>query len=152
MTTELATRSRIPAMSDKAIDRVRTFERENAKRPQTPITTHHLIHAGLYARTITIPAGVALTGALIKRSTVLILNGDALVATDGDGGVRFTGYHVLHASANRKQAFVALTDTQLTMLFATEARDVQAAEEEFTDEAGLLFSRHGENITTITGE
>jgi hypothetical protein len=143
-------RSVIPAMNDAAVERVRAMERIARKLPQTPITTYHLIHAGMYARTITIPAGVVLTGALIKRATILILSGDATV-TIGAGVVRVTGYHVLAASAQRKQAFLAHADTNLTMLFPTAAQDVRAAEEEFTDEADLLFSRHGENVINITG-
>lgn len=143
----------IPPMSLAAVDRVRAFEVENLKREQVPIVTHHLIHAGMYARTITIPAGVVLTGALIKRATILIVNGDAQVAR-GDDTVRLTGYHVLPASAHRKQAFYSYADTDLTMLFPTAAQDVRAAEEEFTDEAELLFSRRedAENVIIITGE
>ena len=127
------------------------LEKANGVLPQVPITTYHLIHAGLYARTITIPAGVLLTGALIKRSTLVILNGDVTVA-NGDKSERLIGYNVLPASAHRKQGFFAHADTQITMLFATSARDVQSAEEEFTDEAHRLFSRHGENVVNITGE
>lgn len=141
----------IPAMTTEAVARVRDFERLNLAHPQTAITTRHLIHAGMYLRTITIPAGVVLTGALIKRATALILHGDAEVAT-GDGSQRLTGYHVLPASAHRKQAFLAYADTYLTMIFPTSATDVRAAEEEFTDEAELLMSRQGENVVNITGE
>lgn len=141
----------IPAMSLEAVTRVRQLEAANMQREQTPIVTHHLIHAGMYARTITIPANTVLTGALIKRATILIFNGDATV-TLGDGVKRLTGYHVIAASAHRKQAFLAHTDTQLTMLFPTQARDIESVEAEFTDEAELLFSRHGENVVQITGE
>jgi hypothetical protein len=143
---------RIPSMSLAAVSKVREFERINLQCEQTPIATHHLFHAGLYARTITIPAGVVLTGALIKRATVLILHGDVIVATGADHPVVYVGYHVLPASAHRKQAFIARADTHMTMLFATSAQDVHAAEAEFTDEADLLFSRNGENVVTITGE
>lgn len=141
----------IQSMSVPAVAKIRAFERINADREQTAIATDHLFHAGLYARTITIPADVVLTGALIKRATVLILSGDATVSTGGES-FRLTGYHVIPASAHRKQAFLAHADTHLTMLFATEAQDVPTAEAEFTDEADLLFSRHGENVVRITGE
>jgi hypothetical protein len=141
----------LPPMDRLAVDRIRGYEHAALQCEQTPIATHHLLHAGMYARTITIPAGVVLTGALIKRATVLVFNGDATVAI-GQGNVRMTGYHVIAASAHRKQAFLAHADTQLTMLFPTTARSVAAAEDEFTDEADLLFSRHGENAVTITGE
>lgn len=141
----------IPAMSPQAVSKVRAFENLVRQAPQTPIATHHLIHAGMYSRTITMPADTVLTSALIKRATILIVDGDATVAV-GDDTLRLTGYHVLPASAHRKVAFLAHADTHLTMLFPTGATDVHAAEEEFTDEADLLFSRHGENFIRVTGE
>ena len=141
----------IQSMTGAAISGVRELERLNAQLPQVPATTFHLVHAGLYARTITIPAKSLLTGALIKIATVLIVSGDVDV-TLGDGVTRLTGYHVLAAQAGRKQAFLAHADTQLTMVFATSSKDIQHIEDEFTDEADLLFSRKGENIVTITGD
>lgn len=120
--------------------------------PQLPIATHHVIHGGLYARTIRIPAGTLLTGAEIKRATLLIFNGHASIAVD-DGTIELVGYHVLPASAGRKQAFLAHADTDLTMIFPTAAMTVEACEAEFTDEAHLLMSRHSDrNTVTITGE
>jgi hypothetical protein len=138
-------------MTVAAINKVRALEKQLLQCKQEPVTTYHLIHAGMYARTITIPAGLVLTGALIKRATILILNGDAVVGT-GESTLHLAGYHVIPASANRKQAFHALADTQLTMLFPTTAENTKDAEEEFTDEVDLLFSRYGENVINITGE
>jgi hypothetical protein len=149
--TELAVRSTIPAMSPRAIANVRELEARVLALPQTPIETHHAFHAGVYARTIMAPAGTLLTGALIKIATLLILDGDADVYLDGESR-RFTGYHVLPASAGRKQAFVTHADTHLTMLFATQAKTVEDAERAFTDEADLLGSRRDSNRITITGE
>ena len=129
--------------------RVQEFERQNLEREQVPITTHHLIHAGMYARSITIPAGVALTGALIKIATILVVSGDVTVAT-GEDSVRLVGTHVIPASAHRKQAFLAHEDTHLTMLFPTKARDTGSAEREFTDEFERLFSNQFQNVINIT--
>lgn len=144
---------RIPAMSKLAVDKVRQLENVVLKAPQTDISTEHLFHAGVYARTITIPKGVVLTGALIKLATVLIIFGDIFVYL-GDKSTRFRGYNVIPASANRKQAFLALSDVYMTMLFRSDAKSVLEAEEEFTDEAHLLFSRHksARNHTVVTGE
>jgi hypothetical protein len=141
----------IRPMTEPTIDAVRDLERLNLQFNQTPIATQHLIHAGMYARTIMIPAGVLLTGALIKRATTLVLSGDASFLTE-DGPTRIAGYCVIPASAHRKQAFLAHADTHLTMLFPTTARTVWDAEDEFTDEADLLMSRHGENEVVITEE
>lgn len=147
----IATHYGIPAMSPAAIDKVRQLEAQALTLPQVDIPTRHVIHGGMYARTIRIPAGVLLTGALIKIPTVLIFSGRASVFLDGET-VEISGYHVLPASAGRKQAFLAHEDTELTMLFPTAATTVEEAESQFTDEAHLLFSRTGENVVAITGE
>ena len=139
---------RISSMSAASIDNVRNLERVALAMPQIPIATEHVFHAGVYARTIVIPAGVILTGALIKRSTLLIIDGDAVVYMD-DGSVEIHGYNLLLASANRKQAFVALSETSVTMIFATDAATTEEAENEFTDEAPSLFSRHSDAINRI---
>lgn len=133
--------TQIAAMSDGAIGQVRRLEDALLDGPQIDIPTEHVLHAGMYGRTVRIPAGVVLTGALIKIATLLIVNGDVSVFTGGET-LRLTGYHVIPASAGRKQAFIAHADTTLTMLFPSQAATVEQAEAEFTDEADLLLSRH----------
>ena len=143
----------IPAMSDKAIDKVCQLEHQALQMPQTPLPTSQLLHGGIYARTIKIPAMTLITGALIKIATTLIINGDAL-AFIGNDTIELKGYNILPASAHRKQAFVAKTETYLTMIFPTLAKTVEEAEEEFTDDAHLLLSRIQieNNHIMITGE
>ena len=144
---------RLVSMSPEAVDKVRRLEANLKDLPQVDIRTEHLIHGGMYARTVRIPAGTVLTGALIKRATVLIVSGECAVFTGG-GVLELHGYHVLPGSAGRKQAFMARTDTCLTMLFPSNATSVEQAEAEFTDEVHLLLSRQdeGKNLITITGE
>lgn len=143
----------LPRMDDAAIEQVRTLETALLQAPQLAIKTHHVFHAGMYARTIRIPAGAGLTGALIRVPTLLIVNGDVTVFIGGETR-RLTGYHVLPASAGRKQAFIAHADTDLTMLFPSNAHSVEQAEAEFTGEAHLLLSRQQAEHDTvvITGE
>lgn len=138
---DLVTRPSIPAMTPAAIDRVRLLEGERAALPQVPIRTEHLLHAGMYARTVYVPAGVLITGVLIKVATVLIVEGDALIYLGHEKPLEVAGYNVLPASAGRKQAFVARSDMRLTMIFPTTAATVEEAEREFTDEVDLLASR-----------
>lgn len=147
-----ATRSAIAPMTPEAIDKVRQLEARTAELEQVEIPTDHVLHGGMYARTIKIPAGVLLTGAHIKRATTLVISGHVTVFV-GAGTIEINGYQVLPASAGRKQAFLAHADTFVTMLFPSEAASVEAAENEFTDEADRLLSRRQacESIT-ITGE
>lgn len=150
---ELTSIDRLPAMSEQAIERVRQATEAELQRPQIDLDTQHVLHAGMYARTIRLPAGVQITGALIKIATVVIVQGDVIVWF-GHGSRQLTGYNVLPASAGRKQAFLSLSETFITMIFPTDARDVESAERQFTDEADLLASRREgvPNQVVITGE
>ncbi len=130
----------LPAMGPSEVALVRELEAAALGLPQVAIHTDHAFHAGMYARTIMIPAGTALTGAEIKIPTILIISGDTLV-NGIDGATRYTGYHVALGLPGRKQAFVALQDTYLTMLFPTAVDTVDAAEREFTDEYEKLVTR-----------
>lgn len=133
----------LPSMPQTAVESVKRLEDEMLKMPQVHIATENFLHAGMYARTVMIPAGVVLTGAVIKIPTVLIFSGDAIVYT-ANGPERWTGYRVVLAPQGRKQAFFAQTNTHLTMTFPTSAKTVEEAEEEFTDEADRLLSRKQE--------
>jgi hypothetical protein len=152
---EIVLRPVIAAMSPHAIDVVRSLETELLALPQLPMETHHVLHAGLYARTWHIPAGSIVTGVLVKIATVLIVQGDAVlyVGTGDDmeaiGHRHLTGYSVLAGAAGRKQALVARSDVHATMIFPSRARTVEEAEAEFTDETGLLGSRRVDSINTI---
>lgn len=142
----------IPAMSKMAIEKVRELELMALQMPQEDINTSHVIHGGMYARSIIIPAGVMVTGALIKIATMLIVHGHVIVYI-GDDSIELNGYNVLPASANRKQAFLAKSDTYMTMIFPSDAETIKDAEEQFTDEVNRLISRNcGDNHIVVTGE
>ena len=134
----------LPAMTDEAVDQSRRAEARMLGMPQVNLPVSHALHAGMYHRTITIPAGVAITGALIKVPTLLVVDGDCEVFT-GNEVATLEGHNVLQCQPHRKQVFMALTDTHLTMIFPTQAATVEEAENEFTDEAARLQSRQGVN-------
>ena len=145
----------ITAMSPASIDHVRqleTFILAQEGRSIHTLETHHLLHGGQYSRTIRIAGGVVIVGVLTKIPTTLILHGDVTMTTE-EGSVRLCGYHVLSASAVRKQAFLMHSDTYLTMTFPTAALSVDEAEREMTDESDLLMSRHegAVNHIIVTG-
>lgn len=142
----------IPAMSQESIEQARKVETALSTLPQVEITTDHVLHAGVYTRTIFIPKDVVITGALVKRSVNLIISGHVIVYFGEGKGQEYIGHIVLTASAHRKQVFIAKEDTYLTMFFATQAKTIEEAECEFTDEVDLLVSRKGNNNVVITGE
>jgi hypothetical protein len=130
----------IPAMSPLAIAKVRELTNlSRANLPQYPFVTEHRLHAGMYARTVTIPATGLVTGVLVKIPTILILCGDLVVYMgEGEPPLRVNGQRVLLGSAGRKQAFLSQSEFTMTMCFATKAKTVAEAEAEFTDEIELL--------------
>jgi hypothetical protein len=152
MSNELIQKN-ISPMTSEEINRVRQLEDEILKLPQVDIATQHILHAGMYVRTIIVPTGVVLTGSLMKIPTLLIMQGHFLLFA-GDKTIELRGYNIFTGAANRKQAGVALSDTYVTMIFPTQAKTVLEAESEFTDEVHLLFSRYpdAKNHIIVTGE
>lgn len=145
--------ARVPAMTKAAMAKVRGVGIEDSALPQIALEMQHVLHAGLYARTLRLPPAVRMTGVLIKIATLVIVQGDCWVWL-GDKSRHLTGYNVLPASAGRMQAFWSVEETFITMVFPTDAKDVESAERQFTDEAGNLASRRSDtpNQIIVTGE
>ena len=142
----------IPATSEETIDKIRLIEDEIRNHEQIEFRTEHVFHAGMYARTVRIPAGNLFTSVLIKCPTLIILNGVCDVLS-GDSGVLIEGYNVIPAGAGRKTVYFTRTDIELTMIFPSSAKTVEEAESQFTDEVESLLSRtNNDDIVTITGE
>lgn len=130
----------VPAMSSQAVDTVRRMETLARKMEQISFVTRHTLHAGMYARTVTIPAGALITGAQVKRGTILIVCGDALIYVGADAPLQVRGYTVLPASAGRKQAFLTQSEVTITMVAPCDATTIAEAEASLTDETDLLPS------------
>lgn len=142
----------VPACTPETLELLDQVQDVLMNTPQIALMTEHVIHGGMYARTVRLDPGTIISGALVKVPTMLIVNGHARVFV-ADGWNEILGYNVLPASAGRKQLFVALSPVEITMVFPTSAKTVEEAENEFTDEADLLLSRRkGLDLTTVTGE
>lgn len=123
-----------------SVDAVRRLEAAVSDLPQIDLSTENLVHGGMCARTVLIPAGTVLTGALTNMDNVCVMFGDIEVTTD-EGAKRLTGYHVLPARAGAKRAGFAHADTWWTTIWPTELTDIEAIEDEATSESHLLQTR-----------
>lgn len=121
-------------------DTVRALEDHLLDLPQVDLGTDHVVHGGMCARTITIPADTLLTGALTNMDNLCVVCGDITVTTD-EGTTRLTGYHVLPAKAGAKRAGITHAPTMWTTIWPTTLTDIQAIEDEMTDEADQLQTR-----------
>jgi glyoxylate carboligase len=143
----------LPASTNETLAKVYEAEDYILTLPQIEIHTEHILHGGMYARTIRLAAGVVITGALFKVSTILVVNGLCAMFA-GDHWAQLDGFQVMAASKGRKQVFVTKEPTEITMIFRTDAKTVEDAENEFTDEADRLMSRtqDGDDVIIVTGE
>jgi hypothetical protein len=142
----------VPANSPEMLQVLNDVQDVLMAAPQIPLLTEHVIHGGMYARTVRLDPGTIISGAQVKVPTMLIVQGHARVFVRDDWQ-EIAGFNVIAASAGRKQLFVALSPVVITMVFKTAARTVEEAEAEFTDESDLLLSRRkGLDLTVITGE
>lgn len=133
------------AKVERVADLVRRVE-------QVGVVTEHVIHGGMYSRTVRLGAGIVATGTLMKVPTLLIVHGD-LDMLAGNERIEIRGYGVLAGSVGRKALFVTLSEVQMTMVSATKAQTVEEAERELTDEHEQLMSLRSESDTIlITGE
>jgi hypothetical protein len=86
------------------------------------------IHGGMYARQMSIPAGVVLTGKIHLADHICILSqGDLSVMTD-DGIKRIQAPFMFNARAGLKKIGYAHTDCTFTTVHATELTDLDAIE------------------------
>ena len=134
----------IPAAPPEVVERMREFE--GLIRPYEytfQVRMEHLLHAGIYARTARIEPLMIFTSVLIKIPTVLIVSGKCCVYAV-DRWYALDGYNVIPACAGRKMVYITLGPVEMTMLFPTEAKTVEEAEEGFTDEASELLSRRSD--------
>lgn len=133
----------IPEMSEEAIDKVVKLEEFVGKLPQVDLPTSHTLHGGVYTRTLKVPVGAVVVGALIKIPTTIIIEGNVVVYMDGEVK-ELIGYNVFIAAAHRKQAVVAKSEVNWTMIFRTDAKTIKEAEQEFTDEFDKLMTNKGD--------
>lgn len=138
----------LPATDQSMQERLNAAQEKLNKWEQVEIKTDHVLHAGMYSRTVTLPPGTAIIGVLVKVPTLVITVGSGMVMV-GDRWVQINGYHVITGSAMRKQAFVSDGALIVTMLFPTNARTVAEAEAAFTDETDSLLSHRQPYMNSV---
>lgn len=119
---------------------VKRLEELILQLPQVDLKTESVVHGGMCARTIFIPAGTVLTGALTSLDNICIVCGDITVTTD-EGPRRLSGYNVLGATKGYKRVGITHSDTWWTMMFKTDSLDPDEIEREMTDEYDALQTR-----------
>jgi hypothetical protein len=144
----------IEPSTPEAIEKVNRLTVAMRERlPAVPFVTEHLLHGGQYLRTVRLPANTLVAAVLFKRATSLIISGACTVYSN-DELIEVNGPHVVvPCAAGRKIALITRSELQATMSFPSDAKDVETAQKEFTDEYDQLppLSHEWEHVVTITG-
>jgi len=97
--------------------------------PQYEPPTEHLFHGGMYCRQVWRPAGCTIVGRVHKKEHFyMVVSGTVCVTTD-DGVQTITGPTLLCSKPSTKRAVHALTDALCMTFHATDAVDVEQAEQ-----------------------
>lgn len=93
-------------------EKILQYEELVKELPQVDIPVNHYIHGGMYAREITIPKGIILTGQIYKFDHFdIMISGDITVSTDDDEPRRLTGFNLFKGMSGKKRAGYAHEDT-----------------------------------------
>lgn len=105
---------------------------------QEEIPTQHMIHAGMYARWVTVKAGTTLTGHIYKYDHIEIMTEGVIAVTTDDGEVRLLrGFNIMPALSGKKRAAHVIEDTTWMTLHVvgnTQVADPEELQSQLTSE------------------
>lgn len=105
---------------------IKNFGDKCLEYPQVDLSVQQYLHAGMYTRSILIPAGTIATGMEVCVDTISVVCGDITVR--GEAGIkRYTGYHVLPGCAGKRRIGVAHSDTYWVTVFPTKQSTAEGA-------------------------
>jgi hypothetical protein len=114
-------------------ERVLRLERALESAPQVDCPVRHYFVPGMYAREMTIPAGVVLTGAVHKTEHLSTISAGRIIVQTDDGVIEIAAPYTFVSKPGAKRAGYALETTVWTTYHATETTDLDALVEELTE-------------------
>lgn len=99
------------------------LEAELLKLPQVEMPVDHTFCNGLYARTMHIPAGTVLTGAVHKDESFFVVRKGTLIVTTDDGTAQVGSGFMSVTKPNTKRAGIALTEVEVTTFHANPSNE-----------------------------
>lgn len=126
-------------------DNLSKLEAYSLTMPQVDVPVVHTVHGGMYARQVTIPAGITVTGQIYKSDHLeFMIEGDATVATEC-GPVRLQGFHSMSGHSGKKRAITAHKDTTWLTVHPTNGVDGDKIQNSITvfdfDELDEFYSK-----------
>lgn len=113
--------------------RVLAIERRIQKVPQINCPVRHYFIPGMYAREISIPAGVALTGAIHKQISIVVLSAGRMRLATEDGEIEIAAPFTMICNPGAKNLAVAIDNCVWTNFFVTTETDLDKLVSDLTE-------------------
>lgn len=113
--------------------KVERLEQELQAQPQVECPVKNYFVPGMYAREMTIPAGVVLTGAVHKTEHLSTISAGRIMVQTDEGVVEIAAPHTFISKPGAKRAGYALETTVWTTYHATTTTDLDKLVEELTE-------------------
>lgn len=114
-------------------EKVQALEDAILELEQTDCPVRHHFAPGMYAREITIPKGVVLTGAIHKTDNLVVLSKGKLQLVTEEGTKIIEAPCTLMCKAGAKNAALALEESVWTNFFPTTETDADKLIEQLTE-------------------
>lgn len=114
-----------------SINDVFSIERRMLEMPQVTLPVRHFFSPGVYARELSIPAGVCLTGAVHKYEQLNILSAGTMHVLTEEGIRLVSAPFTVVSPPGTKRIAYAVTDCVWTTILGTDEMDVEVIEQHF---------------------
>ena len=133
--------------------RALAIERRIQQVPQVNCPVRHYFIPGMYAREITIPAGTAITGAVHKQQSIVVLSAGRMRLDTADGVLEIAAPFTMICNPGAKNVAEAIEQCVWTNFFATTETDIDKLVEELTEStaADLLGGAHNKQLLNTQG-
>ena len=113
------------------------------EQPQVDLPVKHYFSNGVYAREITIPAGITLVGEIHKFENLNILSKGTMLVSGDEGVMEVSAPFTVVSPPGTKRIAHTLTECVWTTIHGTDLKDVELIKAHFiaqTEEEWLEFS------------
>lgn len=137
-----------------SIEKVCALEREVQKLPQVNCPVRHFFAPGMYAREMTIPAGVVLTGAVHRHEHLCTISKGRIVVSTDEGMREVVAPATFVSIAGAKRVGFALEETVWTTYHLNPAneRDLDKLMAEITESTNAELIGGADNVQRKAGE
>ncbi|MCA8407960.1 hypothetical protein LGN09_23930 [Burkholderia cenocepacia] len=149
MNNETATDLLAPDLPRSMRARVEALESQIEKLPQAECPVRHLFAPGIYAREMTIPAGVVLTGAVHRTEHLNIVSKGRITVSTDDGMKEVCAPFIFVSKPGTKRVGYAHEETVWTTIHATTTTDLDELVEELTESTAQQLLGGSENAQLL---